>query len=162
MFILKWTYCGEGQFSCIVTFASITPCSNPPILPTPCERKIIVNHINQTECAKRFHSPPPLVSGRGTRGQFGGSRKRGAGFRNTRAEPRDLVMYVSRCRQRKVCHVRESGTSYLSELVFVSLFVRQSSTKLQAVQTAQHITQENIASKYYSFQLIICHKVQLF
>ena len=87
---------------------------------------------------------------------------RGAGFWNTRAEPRDLVMYVSRCRQRKVCHVRESGTSYLSELVFVSLFVRQSSTNLQAVQTAQNITQENIASKYYSFQLIICHKVQLF
>jgi len=83
----------------------------------------------------RFHSPPPFLAvGFAVSLRDSG---RGAGFRNTRAEPRDLVMYVSRCRQRKVCHVRESGTSYLSELVFVSLFVRQSSTNLQAVQSAQ-------------------------
>ena len=142
--------CGEGQFSCIVTFASITPCFKFTHPHHTVWTETISNTISIRPNVPWDSIPPPPFLAVGFAVSLRDSG-RGAGFRNTRAEPRDLVMYVSRCRQRKVCHVRESGMSYLSEFSLSRRFVRQSSTNLQAVQTAQNITQENIASKYYSF-----------
>ena len=57
----------------------------------------------------------------------------------------------------RVCNVREPGMSYLSEFSLSRRFVRQSSTNLQAVQTAQNITQENIASIYHQAIFILAH-----
>ena len=47
--------------------------------------------------------------------------------------------------------------SYLSEFSLSRRFVRQSSTNLQAVRTAQNITQENIASIYHQAIFILAH-----
>merc|ERR1711911_199231 len=48
---------------------------------------------------------------------------------------RYLSTNVSRCRQGRVCNVREAGMSHLSEFSLSRRFVRQSSDNLQAVQS---------------------------
>ena len=83
----------------------------------------------------RFHSPPPFLavgsavslrdSGRaGDLEYLGGAQ--GFSYKTCHVADRE-----------RVCNVRESGMSYLSEFSLSRRFVRQSSTNLQAVQSAQ-------------------------